>query len=152
MAIGTTWWIIAGTSTFLSVVIFVIPSERFQEFVAKSVSEHVTKYTGATVTFESAIQPTWKTLRFKDVSIKRTEESCGIKDSMEMDLTIDELDVKVSLLWMLEGKGMVEAMTVKGVRGVLDRRKVKKNRKKTKKRFADFFWNSVGMNTMRMGI
>lgn len=123
MAIGTTWWVVAGTSTFLSVVIFVIPSERFQSFVAQKVSEHVTRYTGATVTFESAIQPTWKTLRFRDVSVKRTEESSGLKDSMEIDLHMDELDVKVSLLWMLEGKGLIESAHIKGLRGVLDRRK-----------------------------
>ena len=31
-AIGTTWWVVAGTSTFLSVVIFVLPSDpRIQE-------------------------------------------------------------------------------------------------------------------------
>ncbi len=68
MAVGTVWWAVAGTSTLLSVVIFVIPSERFQAIVAQQVSEHVTRYTGATVSFESAIQPSWKTLRFRDVS------------------------------------------------------------------------------------
>jgi distribution and morphology protein 31 len=122
MAFGTTWWIVAGTSTFLS-LIFIIPSETFQSFVGRKVSEHVTKYTGATVTFESAIQPTWKTLRFKDVTVKRTEESSGLKDSMEIDLHFDEVDVKVSLLWMLEGKGLIESAHIKGMRGVLDRRK-----------------------------
>ncbi len=67
MAVGTVWWAVAGTSTLLSVVIFVIPSERFQQAVARKVSEHATRFTGATVTFKSAIQPTWKTLRFHDV-------------------------------------------------------------------------------------
>ncbi len=42
---------------------------------------------------------------------------------MEIDLTIDQMDVKVSLLWMLEGKGLVESATIKGIRGTLDRRK-----------------------------
>ena len=69
MAVGTLWWAVAGTSTLLSVVIFVIPSERFQAMVAQEVSEHVTRYTGATVSFKSAIQPSWKTLRFHDVSV-----------------------------------------------------------------------------------
>ena len=122
MAIGTTWWIVAGTSTFLSVVIFVLPAERTQEHIARKVSNYVTQYTGAEISFASAIQPTWKTLRFTDVRIRRTEAMCGIKDSMEIDVSIDQLDIKVSLLWLLEGKGIVEKAYVRGVRGVMDRR------------------------------
>ncbi len=57
------------------------------------------------------------------VTVKRTEESSGLRDSMEIDLKLDQVDVKVSLLWMLEGKGLIESASVKGVRGVLDRRK-----------------------------
>jgi distribution and morphology protein 31 len=38
-----------------------------------------------------------------------------------VDLTIKQLDIRVSLLWLLEGKGIVEEAELKGVRGTLDR-------------------------------
>jgi distribution and morphology protein 31 len=81
--VGGVWWIIAGTSTFLSLLIWAIPSKGFQEWVAAKVSEHVTRYTGATVSFGSAIQPTWRTLRFNNVRIVRTRAMCGIPNVME---------------------------------------------------------------------
>lgn len=61
-------------------------------------------------------------MRFKDVRIYRTEESTGEKDIMELDLTVDEMEIKVSVLWMLEGKGLVESVNARGIRGVIDRR------------------------------
>ncbi len=123
MAFGTTWWLVAGTSTFLSVLLFVLPSDGVQRSLARLLGEHVTRHTGASVSFASAIRPTWRTLRLHDVVVRRTEESSGIPDSMEFDLHIDELEIKVSLLWMLEGKGLVECAHIKGMRGVVDRRK-----------------------------
>lgn len=122
-AIGTTWWIVAATTTFLSLVIWMIPSDSFQESVAHRVSNYVTQYSGARVSFGRAIQPTWKSLRFEDVRIVRNEQTCGVRDSMELDLHIDRLDVRVSLLWLLEGKGLIESCLMAGVRGTVDMRK-----------------------------
>lgn len=120
--VGGTWWIIAGTSTFLSLLIWAIPSRQFQEWVAAKVSEQATRHSGAKVSFDSAIQPTWKTLRFKNVHIVRTREMAGADNVMDVDITIERLDVKVSLLWLLEGKGIVEEAEMVGIRGTLDRR------------------------------
>lgn len=122
MAIGTTWWIVAGTSTFLSLVFWVVPSDEFQQFVARQASEYVGHHTGAQVTFGSAIQPSWRTLRLRDVEIVRTEETSGIKDCTALKLRIEQMDVKVSLLWLLEGKGLLEEVHLNGVSGTIDRR------------------------------
>ncbi|KAF8635198.1 hypothetical protein AX17_003974 [Amanita inopinata Kibby_2008] len=56
-------------------------------------------------------------------------EDLGVskEDDMNMsffDLTIDSVDVTLSLWRWLDGKGLVENAVVKGVRGVLDRRSV----------------------------
>lgn len=120
--VGGTWWILAGTSTFLSLLIWAIPSKQFQEWVAANVSDLVTRHSGAHVTFDSAIQPTWKTLRFNNVHIVRTREMAGAKNVMDIDVTIERVDVKLSLLWLLEGRGIVEEASMVGVRGTLDRR------------------------------
>lgn len=120
--LGGVWWILAGSTTFVSLLIWLVPSDEFQLWVAAQVSKHVTRYAGAEVTFGSAIQPTWKTLRFNDVRVVRTCEMTGVPNAMELDVTIQQLDVRISLLWLLEGKGLVEEAVVHGVRGVLNRR------------------------------
>jgi distribution and morphology protein 31 len=37
--VGGVWWILAGTTTFLSLLIWAFPSGKFQELVAAKVSE-----------------------------------------------------------------------------------------------------------------
>src|SRR5690349_19407249 len=46
----------------------------------------------------------------------------GEENHSIIDLTIDEIDVKLSMLWLLEGKGLVKEARIKGVRGTVDRR------------------------------
>jgi len=41
-----------------------------------------------------------------------------------MDLTIEQMDVKLSLWWFLEQKGLLKEMILKGVRGMFDRRQI----------------------------
>lgn len=43
-------------------------------------------------------------------------------DNNNIYLTIDRIDVNLSLLWMLEGKGILRACKASGVRGFVDRR------------------------------
>lgn len=46
----------------------------------------------------------------------------GKFDNNNIYLTIDRIDVNLSLLWMLEGKGILRACKASGVRGFVDRR------------------------------
>lgn len=62
-------WIMVGTTTFFSVVFATFNSLRMQEFIARQISNYLTKETGWTVVFESAIVPKWKD---GQISFKRT--------------------------------------------------------------------------------
>jgi len=46
----------------------------------------------------------------------------GEENHSMIDLTIEELEVKLSAWWLIEGKGLVKEAVLKGVRGVIDRR------------------------------
>ncbi|KAF8502117.1 mitochondrial distribution and morphology protein-domain-containing protein [Russula emetica] len=59
----------------------------------------------------------------EDDSVKYQHSDEDIKWSM-FDLSVDSIDVTLSLWRWLDGKGLVEDAVVKGVRGVLDRRSV----------------------------
>jgi distribution and morphology protein 31 len=37
-------------------------------------------------------------------------------------MSIDEVNVKLSFLWMIEGRGLVKEIFVRGIRGTIDRR------------------------------
>lgn len=46
----------------------------------------------------------------------------GEENHSVIDLTVEELEVKLSLLWLLQGRGLVQEAVIKGVRGTIDRR------------------------------
>ncbi|KAG9057027.1 Mitochondrial distribution and morphology protein 31, mitochondrial precursor [Serendipita sp. 407] len=182
--VGQAVWIMVGTTTFFSVVFATLNSLRMQEFIARKISDYLTKETGWTVVFESAIVPKWKDGRisFKKTYISRhpdflsTSERQNVDkhwsdahpahsvatrldphhpsfhhpgvdeveqyapppiievDSIEdlrpdqrittFDLEVDSIDVELSFQRWLDGKGLVQHATIKGVRGVIDRRLV----------------------------
>ncbi|TFK53652.1 hypothetical protein OE88DRAFT_1655867 [Heliocybe sulcata] len=72
-----TLWIFVGTTTFFSVIFATVNSLRLQENVARAISNYLTKETGITVIFESAIVPKWKDSRLslKNVYISRRPAS-----------------------------------------------------------------------------
>ncbi|KDQ55847.1 hypothetical protein JAAARDRAFT_180712 [Jaapia argillacea MUCL 33604] len=148
-----TLWIFVGTTTFFSVIFAIANSLRLQESVARSISNYLTRETGITVIFESAIVPKWKDSRIslKNVYISRRPPSAsaiaapdpkkvakgphglavGYDDHSEddlnysmFDLNIDSIDVTLSLTRWLDGRGLVKDAVIKGVRGVLDRRSI----------------------------
>ncbi|EJD52750.1 hypothetical protein AURDEDRAFT_82446 [Auricularia subglabra TFB-10046 SS5] len=125
--VGQTVWILVGTTTFCMVVIATINSLSLQSNVAQAISNYLTKETGVTVVFESAVVPKWKDSRisFKNVYVSRrpSKDASGAQDdNMSMfDLDIASIDVTLSLWRWLDGKGIVTDCVIKGVRGVLDR-------------------------------
>ncbi|KAI9265629.1 mitochondrial distribution and morphology protein family 31/32 [Sporodiniella umbellata] len=163
--LGHTVWLLAGTTSFVSLILWTANSLQFQEWTAYRIGKYLTSATGATVVFESAIVPNWKDgkIRFNNVRIYRmprserekferqqTEEQHAVECSnnddnplagVELDeeekknevlrewmwynLAIDRVEVSLSLIRWLDGKGLVQSADVQGVRGVVDRRHVR---------------------------
>ncbi|KAI9727832.1 MAG: Mitochondrial distribution and morphology protein 31, mitochondrial precursor [Cirrosporium novae-zelandiae] len=58
--LGHVIWIIVGTTTFVSIIIFAVNTVLAQESLAKWVGNYLTKSSGVKVVFESAVVPKWK--------------------------------------------------------------------------------------------
>ncbi|KAI8922890.1 mitochondrial distribution and morphology proteins-domain-containing protein [Entophlyctis helioformis] len=144
--VGNTLLLMARTTAFVSVVIAIVNSLHFQEYVAKVVQDYLTRVTGFNITFESAIVPRWSdgTLSLENVSIvcngdtwteiKRKEKLANGLGDLEpgevdvnwtyWDMTVERIDISLSLWRLLDGRGPVREAKLKGVRGVVDRRHI----------------------------
>jgi hypothetical protein len=146
--------LIAGTTTFFLFFIAAVNTVGAQEYFAQVVGWYITKESGMTVVFESAIVPKWrgKTIRFERVFVsKRPARAQGnyvrkgssvtaaaaaaaaaeadrsqteeiVTDDgnyTQFDLTIESVDVTLSFVKWINGKGLVENVAVRGVRGVV---------------------------------
>ncbi|PGH34427.1 hypothetical protein GX50_02795 [[Emmonsia] crescens] len=71
--LGHVLWVILGTTTFFSLVILAINTVFAQETLARWIGNYLTKSSGLTVVFESAIVPKWKdgVITFKNVFVSR---------------------------------------------------------------------------------
>ncbi|KAJ5894409.1 hypothetical protein N7495_006100 [Penicillium taxi] len=71
--LGHVVWIVVGTTTFFSILIFAINTVFAQETLARWVGNYLTKSSGVKVVFESAIVPKWKNgvITFKNVFVSR---------------------------------------------------------------------------------
>ncbi|KAI7904563.1 mitochondrial distribution and morphology protein family 31/32 [Cokeromyces recurvatus] len=168
--LGHTVWLMVGTTSFVSLILWLANSLQFQEWIAYRIGKYLTSATGATVVFDSAILPNWKDgkIRFNNVRIYRMPRSerkkfqrraallstdeeiaplpingdlndplAGVefeedeKDNevlrkwMWYDLVIDRVEVTLSLMRWMDGKGLVQSADIQGVRGVIDRRHVR---------------------------
>lgn len=145
---GTLGWFLLGTTSFFSFCFLIINSLSLQEWFARRLGNYLTAHTGVTVVFESAIVPKWgfaggeSRILFKNVYLSRgpnraelgvlppmvdeedpTEEEIVQKELMakwmRFHLSIDTVEVSLSLTRWLDGKGLVDSATVTGVRGVV---------------------------------
>ncbi|KAH6610947.1 hypothetical protein Trco_000967 [Trichoderma cornu-damae] len=71
--LGHIVWILVGTTTFFSILIFSINTVFAQETLGQWVGDYLTQSAGVTVVFESAIVPKWKNgvIAFRNVFISR---------------------------------------------------------------------------------
>ncbi|KAF2141804.1 uncharacterized protein K452DRAFT_326855 [Aplosporella prunicola CBS 121167] len=71
--LGHIAWVIVGTTTFFSILIFLVNSVIAQETLARWVGNYLTKSSGVKVVFESAIVPKWGdgVISFKNVFVSR---------------------------------------------------------------------------------
>jgi hypothetical protein len=61
-------------------------------------------------------------IRLRNVHIYRAAPLVPAENHGIIDFRIDEMDVQISLLWWLQGKGLVKKLRLHGLRGVSDRR------------------------------
>jgi mitochondrial distribution and morphology protein 31 len=145
--------LIAGTTTFFLLIIATINTVGAQEYFARIVGWYLTKESGMTVVFESAIVPKWqgKTIRFERVFVSRRPKGAHgnyvrkgssvtaaaaaaaaaaeadrdhevVTDDgnyTQFDLTIESVDVTLSFVKWVNGKGLLENVEMRGVRGVV---------------------------------
>ncbi|KAM0259531.1 hypothetical protein ACHAQJ_003257 [Trichoderma viride] len=71
--LGHIVWILVGTTTFFSILIFSINTVFAQETLAQWIGDYLTQSAGVTVVFESAIVPKWKNgvIAFRNVLVSR---------------------------------------------------------------------------------
>ncbi|KAF2834092.1 hypothetical protein M501DRAFT_1003493 [Patellaria atrata CBS 101060] len=154
--VGHVVWILVGTTTFVSLTIFLINTVFAQETLARWVGNSLTKSSGMKVVFESAIVPKWGdgVISFKNVFVSRRPGLTRGKSSVskgsqtsaaaaataalaerhtehdedpedgnytQFDLSIDTVNVTLSFAKWFNGKGVLQDVEVKGIRGVVDR-------------------------------
>lgn len=145
--------IIVGTTTFASLIIYLINTVFAQEYVATQVGNFLTKNSALSVVFESAIVPDWPTgkICFHKVFVSRRPKvshsftkgsqneaaeraKLAISDRLlvsredfddgnyaQFDLTMDQVEISLSFSKWINGKGILDEVTINGLRGVVDR-------------------------------
>lgn len=145
--------IILGTTTFASLIIYLMNTVLAQEYVATQVGNFVTKNTALSVVFESAIVPDWSSgkILFNKVfvskrpkishsftkgsqaeAVERTKlalserllvsrEDFDDGNYTQFDLTMDQVEISLNFGKWINGKGILDEVTINGLRGVVDR-------------------------------
>ena len=133
-----TLFVLLFTTTFFSLLIFVLKSLDFDDYLVRKVSNVLTNETGMKISFENA-SPTWSkgVIRLSNLRIQLNPDtwmeylkSLG-KNFEEIDMnwsywdvTIQNVDITLSLWRYLQGHGLLLEAHIKGIRGNLDRRHV----------------------------
>ncbi|KAH6579529.1 hypothetical protein BASA61_010162 [Batrachochytrium salamandrivorans] len=144
--VGNTLFVLARTTAFVSVVIVVVNYLHFQEKAAAFISDLLTRATGFNVKVGAAVVPRWRdgAISLENVSIvcnnetwielqRKESRAKGLGDFVPeevdvnwtyWDLTVDRIDISLSLWRMLDGRGPIKDAKLKGVRGLADRRHI----------------------------
>lgn len=71
--VGHIIWILLGTTTFFSIILYAMNTVFAQEYIAEIIGNFITKETGLTVVFENAIVPHWSdgVISFNKVFVSR---------------------------------------------------------------------------------
>jgi distribution and morphology protein 31 len=122
--VGQGLFILAGTTTFASVVLLLANSLQFQDWLARRLTKYLAKHTGLEFAFGETIVPNWRNGRisFRDVSIKSLPDK---DDYARYNLRVDSAEVTLSMKRYLEGKGLVVSCEMSGIRGIVDRTNVR---------------------------
>ncbi|CCH40474.1 Mitochondrial distribution and morphology protein 31 [Wickerhamomyces ciferrii] len=152
LVMGNLILILLGTTTFASLIIYLMNTVFAQELVAQTLGNFITKNTGMTVIFESAIVPGWRDGKIsfnkcfvskrpkngnknkfekgsqadaiaKAASKNEVEDQEPIDDGnyTQFDLTIDQVNISLSVSKFVNGRGILDEVEVNGMRGIVDR-------------------------------
>lgn len=118
--VGQGLFILAGTTTFASLLLLLANSLQFQDWFTRRLAVYLARSTGMQVAFGDAITPNWRTGRivFRNVSMRSLPESRGHYSLC--DLVIEKMEVTLSMKRLLEGRGLVVSCDASGVRGTID--------------------------------
>lgn len=140
--VSQTVFVLVGTTSFVSIVLFLANTLSFQEYLGTRVCDYLTRFTGYNISFESAIVPRWRegTIRLCNTRIicnDKTWTSLKIAEAKALgqeidpgtidinwtywDLDVESIDITLSLWRWLDGRGIVQSAKLKGVRGTCDR-------------------------------
>ncbi|KAJ2592330.1 Mitochondrial distribution and morphology protein 31, mitochondrial precursor [Coemansia sp. RSA 1722] len=125
--------LLVGTTTTVSVVLWLLNRLQYQDWIARKLGDWVSATLGIAVSFESAIVPAWGSgaIRLKNVRIYCGPEhgeslENGSRDTnfSMYDVHIDQIDVALSLWRWMDDRGVIRECSMRGIRGIVDRRKV----------------------------
>merc|ERR1711939_928179 len=120
--LGNIVWVLVGTTTFFSLVIFSINTVVAQETLARWIGDYLTHSAGVKVVFESAIVPKWKdgVITFHNVFVSRRpgQGKTKVRKGSSMSAAAEAAAERQAEL------GGRRDEEVKGVRGVVDRTSV----------------------------
>ena len=146
--------ILFGTTTFVSIILFLLNTVFAQEYLTTKIGHFITKNTSFYIVFENAIVPKWSSSKIildkvfisrrpklsqnftkgsQNDAVQRAEfalreKQLLINDSdfddgnyTQFDVTIDKLEFSLSISNWLNGKGILDDVTINGLRGIVDR-------------------------------
>ncbi|KAL2914308.1 Mitochondrial distribution and morphology protein 31, mitochondrial precursor [Polyrhizophydium stewartii] len=144
--VGNTLFVLARTTAFVSVVLVILNYLNFQDKVMRLLSDYLTRATGFNIKVGSAVVPHWRdgTICLENVSVllngdtwteivRKQKLAKGLGDLVPgevdvnwtyWDLTMDSIEITLSLWRLLDGRGPIKAAKIKGVRGMVDRRHI----------------------------
>lgn len=143
---GNVLLFLIGTTTFFSLVVITTNSLADRDVIAEWLGKIITNNSPLNVTFENAIVPNWNSgiIQLKNANISRRPKVIKVIEKIEksldgkiigrsieeiyddgnytqFDITVDEINVSLSFWRWISGKGFVDTISIKGIRGVVDR-------------------------------
>ncbi|CEP62899.1 Mdm32p LALA0_S06e06392g [Lachancea lanzarotensis] len=123
LVISQILWVVLGTTTFVSLVLFTFNTVFAKEMVGQMVGRLLNGYIdGVDVRFQDALVPEWKRgcISFKHVQLKTTNEDregSKAKAKLSFDLTFNQIDITLSFTKWLRGHGLINDLSVYGMKG-----------------------------------
>ncbi|SCU88550.1 LAMI_0D10506g1_1 [Lachancea mirantina] len=111
-------WIVLGTTTFVSLVLFTFNTVFAKEMVGKFVGRSLNSFIdGCDFRFQDALVPEWKKrcISFKRVEVRTADE--GAPEQIEFSLQFNQVDITLSLRKWLSGHGLIDDISVYGMKG-----------------------------------
>ena len=130
--VGNGLFLLIGTTSFVSIALVFAKSLQVQETLFSKLAQHLTNTTGFKVSFDAPIVPNWRKglITLNDVSMQNhplSDENVSL-----YDLKISKIEIELSLLHFLEGKGWIKSLNARGIRGTIDKRALRPSGKKEK--------------------